>query len=344
MGTSINSTRISVSLKNSFRCYSNSIYNMSEYPTVKLNTGAEMPAFGLGTWNSKPNEVKVATETAIKAGYKHIDCAWIYGNEAEVGEGLKAAASKEHIFITSKLWNSCRKPEEVEPVYQETLKNLGIESCDLYLMHWPMAFKSGGEKMPMDDNNKIVPGDTPIKDSWQAMEKLYEEGKVKAIGVSNFNIDQMKELLSYAKVVPAMNQIENHVYLQQKELVDFCQSKGINITSYSPLGSPGWTGDRFPAPLKDETVGEIAKAHNVAPAQVLLRYNIQRGFVVIPKSVTPSRIEENIKCLSFKLTDEEMQKLAALDKGTQVRVCNFDIASHVPNYPFTGEQWLVEGK
>ncbi|CDS12732.1 hypothetical protein LRAMOSA04916 [Lichtheimia ramosa] len=277
---------------------------MASGRTFKLNTGAEIPCLGLGTWQSKPNEVYQAVLTALKAGYRHIDTAFVYGNEKEVGQALKdSGVPREEIFLTTKLWNTSHRPDLVAKALETSLANLQTDYLDLYLMHWPVAFVESNDLAPKDAEGKIQFDSTPYTETYAAMEKLVGD-KVRAIGVSNFTVKKLEKLLETAKIVPAANQVELHPYLPQQELLDFCAKKGIHVTAYSPLGSTD-------SPLmKDEQVAAIAKKYDASPAQVLLSWGIQRGTSVIPKSVTESRIISNFK--DVELSDEDFNKLNSL--------------------------------
>jgi diketogulonate reductase-like aldo/keto reductase len=266
--------------------------------TFKLNNGNTIPALGLGTWRSEVGKAANAVKVALDAGYKHIDCAYIYQNEHEIGQVFEKLSNRESIFITSKLWNSFHGKDQVKPAFEKTLGDLKLEYLDLYLMHWPVT------QDPETKENRIDPAS--IKVAWQEMEKLVDSGEVKSIGVSNFNINRLTELLQYARIKPAVNQVELHPYLPQTELLAFCAKHGIHVTAYSPLGST-------PGPetvLNDQVVADIAKKHDKTNAQVLISWAIQRGTSVIPKSVTPERIESNFQ--DFVLSDEEMKQLNEL--------------------------------
>ncbi|OQE27914.1 hypothetical protein PENFLA_c005G06538 [Penicillium flavigenum] len=259
----------------------------------KLNTGAEIPALGLGTWQSQPGEVARAVFHAIKVGYRHIDAALCYGNENEVGQGIKEAidagiVKREDLFVTTKLW--CSYHARVEEGLQQSLKDLGLDYVDLYLMHWPLAMNPKGNHnlFPKlaDGSRDIVHSHSHVT-TWKSMEKLVGTGKVKAIGVSNYSVKFLEELLPQATIIPAANQIENHPLLPQQEIVDFCNKSGIHITAYSPLGSTG-------SPLfTAEPIVAVANKRGVTPATVLLSWHIARGSSVLAKSVTPARIEAN---------------------------------------------------
>ncbi|RMZ91420.1 hypothetical protein DV736_g1332, partial [Chaetothyriales sp. CBS 134916] len=280
---------------------------------IKLNTGASIPALGLGTWQSPEGQVRKAVAHAIKVGYRHIDCAYVYGNEKEVGQGIadglkEAGISRADLFVTTKLW--CTYHTRVEENLNKSLEALGLDYVDLYLMHWPVPMNPNGnhEKFP-----KLPNGDRDLLrshshvDTYKSLEKLLPGGKVKAIGVSNYSKKFLEELLPKVDVVPAVNQIENHPLLPQHDVVDYCQSKGIVIAAYSPLGSTG-------SPLmKDEHIVKLAKQKSTSPGTILLSYHIARGIVVLAKSVTPSRIEENLKIIN--LSPEDLGYLDEISKN-----------------------------
>ncbi|KAK4046975.1 hypothetical protein OIO90_006367 [Microbotryomycetes sp. JL221] len=264
------------------------------------SAGAKIPAIGLGTWQSEPNKVRQAVTTAIQAGYRHIDCAWIYRNEDEVGQGIKdSGIERSKLFVTSKLWNNSHQPDKVEQALDETLSNLNLNYLDLYLMHWPVAFGKG----KTSDGKPNIDWDLthdPLP-TWQAMEKLVDKGKVKHIGISNFSIQRIQPLLKQARIKPAVNQVELNLQCAQPELVEWCLNHNILVESYSPLGSTG-------APqLEDPIVQDIAKQHKVGPANVLISWQVARGCICLPKSITPERIKSNFQ--DVELTADQVDRL-----------------------------------
>lgn len=270
-------------------------------PTLKsytLNTGAKIPALGLGTWQSKPHEVEKAVEIALRKGYRHIDTALAYANEAEVGLGIKnSGVPRDEIWITTKLDNTWHK--RVAEGLESSLKSLGTDYIDLYLMHWPSSTD------PSDLNKHYL--DWDFVKTWEEMQKLPKD-KVRAIGVSNFGIKNLEILLNSptCKVVPAVNQIEIHPNNPSPKLIKYNNSKGIHSTGYSCLGSTN-------SPLySDETLLSVAKAKGKTPQQVLLAWGIQQGWSVIPKSVNKERIETNFELDGWELTPEEIKSISGL--------------------------------
>lgn len=281
--------------------------------TATLHNGHTIPLVGLGTWKSKPGEVGQAVKTALLEGkYKHIDCAAIYGNETEVGQALKEAfeteggPKREEIFVTSKLWNTNHARDAVRPALEKTLSDLGLQYLDLYLIHWPVAFAGGKDD---DGSFKLAP--ISLRETWEAMEALVDAGLVRSIGVSNFNVQLLVDLLTYARIKPAVNQVEIHPYLPQPQLLAFCNKHNIHVTAYSPLGSsdsPLRKADD-PVVLNDATVASIASKYNKSSGAILLKYSEQRGISVIPKSVNRDRIVANNSISDFTLSQEDLDTL-----------------------------------
>lgn len=285
-----------------------------------LNTGTRISIVGLGTWNAHPDKVSQAVEYAIsECGYRHIDCAFVYHNEKEIGQGLAKvfrsnAVKREEVFITSKLWNTAHARNNVAAACKNTLRDLGLEYLDLYLMHFGIAIRHGVEDEPLDQNGFVITEKIPLRETWEAMEDLVKTGFVKAIGVSNFTAPMLLDLFSYAKIAPAMNQIELHPYLQQSNLVEFCKYKNILLTAYSPLGSPGALKKEDPILLDDKIIQTIARNHGKSSAQILIRWAIQRNTVAIPKSTMFEHIKTNIEIFDFKLSQEELDSIKTLDR------------------------------
>ncbi|XP_048395965.2 aldo-keto reductase family 1 member A1-B isoform X1 [Stegostoma tigrinum] len=320
---------------------------ISDY--VLLHTGQKMPLIGLGTWKSSPGEVKEAVWNAVKTGYHHIDCAAVYNNEAEIGEffkehvGADKIVRREELFVTSKLWNTKHHPEDVETSCCKTLEDLKLTYLDLYLIHWPHAFERGDNPFPKNPDGTIRYDFIDYKETWKAMESLVKKGLVKAIGLSNFNSRQIDDIISIANIKPTVLQIECHPYLAQNELIGHCQKHGLVVTAYSPLGSSDrlWKAPDEPLLLEDTNVKAIAEKHGKSPAQILLRWQVQRGVVAIPKSVNPARIAQNLQVFDFTLTEDDMKRIGSLNKNwryivPKIKVDNEFVprdAQH-PHYPF----------
>lgn len=265
---------------------------MNTIPEITLNNGVQMPQIGLGVYQASDDDTEHAVLAALQAGYRLIDTAALYKNEEGVGRAINASdVDRTDLFVTTKLWNSDQGYDKTIAAFDASLEKLGLDYIDLYLIHWPM------------------PGKDMIKDTWKAMEKLYADKKVRAIGVCNFGVNDLEKLLSYAEVPPVINQIELHPDFEQHEVRTFCDSHNIAVESWAPIGGSGNVGKLLANPV----ITKIAQEHQKTPAQVAIRWHLQSGLVVIPKSVHEERIRENFDVFDFELSLEDMTDIATLD-------------------------------
>ncbi|XP_076252981.1 aldo-keto reductase family 1 member B1-like isoform X2 [Rhynchophorus ferrugineus] len=314
-------------------------------PNVTLNNGMQFPMFGLGTWLAPLGECENAVYHAIKCGYRLIDCAWLYGNEKEVGAGVRKAINegivkREDIFITTKLWNTFHEREDVVPAIKRSLENLGFDYVDLYLIHWPVACKNSGVfdiHFPFKD---AVYYDHDFCQTWEGMEECVDLGLAKSIGLSNFNSVQVQKILDHARIKPVMNQIEVNPTLNQKPLTAFCRERGIHITAYSPFGSPArpWRKPDEPVvDLDDPKLIAIGQKYGKTTAQIILRYLIQLDVIPIPKSSNLDRIASNIQVFDFKLAPEDMKIMDSFN--CNARAVHAEELLESNQYPFRGVEF-----
>lgn len=263
-------------------------FTVSIFDTIELHNGVKMPAFGLGVYKVEEGEqLEKTIHTALDLGYRLIDTASFYKNEEGVGQGIRnSGIPREELFITTKVWNSEQGYENTLKAFDDSMERLGLDYLDLYLVHWPVKGK--------------------YLDTWRALEELYRKGRVKAIGVSNFKIHHLKDLLSHAAEKPVINQVELHPLLSQVELRGFCQQNDIKVEAWSPLSR-----GRF---LDEPILGKIAAQHGKTPAQVILRWHLQNQIIPIPKSVTPTRLKENADIFDFQLSQKDMDEINELNK------------------------------
>jgi 2,5-diketo-D-gluconate reductase A len=263
-------------------------------PNVVLNNGIEIPQLGFGVWRVPSEETQEVVELALEAGYRHIDTAKLYGNEDGVGAAIRASGlDRDQVFVTSKVWNDDQGYDDTLRAFDVTMKELGFDVLDLYLIHWP------------------VPSKGLAADTWRAMEKLYHDGRIRAIGVSNFHAHHLEALMGTAEVRPTVNQVELHPYHQQRDVRDANDRLEVATEAWSPLAK----GREL---LEDPVVVEIATRHGRTPAQVVLRWHLQHGTIVIPKSVTPSRIKENIDVFDFELDPDEILAVNGLNRDARI--------------------------
>ena len=301
--------------------------------TLALANGARLPAVGLGFWKVPKPRTADLLQAAIQVGYRHLDCACDYGNEAEVGAGIRAALAaglcrREDLWVTSKLWNAFHAEEHVRPALERTLKDLGLDYLDLYLVHFPLAqrfvpfekrYPPGWFFDPEAASPRMEFAKVPLHETWAAMEELVDSGFVKSIGVCNYGTAMLRDVLGYCRIRPQVLQIELHPYLTQEKLVRFCHEEGIAVTSFSPLGAQAYYSINMAKPgesvLEEPVVKEAARRLGKTPAQVLLRWGAQRGTAIVPKTEHVERLKENLAIFDFELSVEEMAAIGKLNRN-----------------------------
>lgn len=299
---------------------------------LQLASGNRLPRVGLGLWKVEPRQTAALVAEAVASGYRHFDSACDYGNEAEAGEGFDrvlrdGTARRDELWVTSKLWNQFHRREHVRPALERTLQDLRLDYLDLYLIHFPVSLRyvppetrypPGWLDDPDADRPVMVPDPVPISETWEAMERLVDAGLVREIGVCNFGVSLLRDLLSYAARPPAMLQVEMHPYLAQEKLLRFCRESSIAVTAFSPLGAQSYfqldMAGQGESVLEQPPVMEIAERHSRTPAQVVLRWGLQRGTAIVPKTSRPERLKENLALFDFELSDDEMDVISGLDR------------------------------
>lgn len=300
---------------------------------LTLYTGAKLPSVGFGFWKVEKPQAAGICRTVIECGYRHLDCACDYGNEAEVGQGIAGAIQsgmvrRDELWVTSKLWNTYHAAEHVQPACERTLKDLGLDYLDLYLIHFPIAQKfvpfehrypPGWFYDPAATPPRMEEVRVPIQETWRAMEKLVEKGLVKHIGICNFGTSLLRDLLSYAQIRPSVLQVESHPFLVQSKLLRYCQQEQIAYTAFSPLGPASYyslgMASQSESLMDNPVVQCIGLEKGKSAAQVLLRWGVQRGTAVIPKTTTLERMKENLNIFDFELSDADMESISSLDRG-----------------------------
>lgn len=300
---------------------------------LQLKTGDALPSVGLGMWKVDKPDVPGLIKDAVEVGYRHFDSAADYGNEKETGEGLKAVldaglCQREDLWITSKLWNTYHERDHVRHACEKSLADLGLDYLDLYLVHFPIALKyvPFEERYPPEwlydpnaENPKMEPVKVPLSETWAGMEELVRDGLVKNIGVCNFGTSLLRDLLSYAEIPPAVLQVESHPYLTQDKLLRFCQQEGIAYTAFSPLGALSYfslgMAEQNESVITEPAVVEIAGRLGKTPAQVVLRWGVQRDTAIVPKTSKRERLEENLAIFDFELTDADMDAISGLNRN-----------------------------
>ena len=281
---------------------------MSAVPNITLNDGNNIPQLGFGVFQIEPEDTAEAVSEALRVGYRHIDTAEMYGNEKEVGEAIRSfGLDRGDVYVTSKLNNAFHEPQDAREAFDRTLSELGFDYVDLFLIHWPLPTRYDGD----------------FVSTWKTLEEFQRDGRARSIGVSNFQIDHLKQLAAETETVPAVNQIEAHPYFTNDVVREYGQEHGIVTEAWSPIAQGGV--------LEDSTITQIADSVGKTPAQVVLRWHIQRGDIIFPKSVTPSRMQENFELFDFELGSDDMDAISGLDRGEDGRTGpNPDTFAYIP--------------
>lgn len=305
---------------------------------IKFRNKDTMPAMGLGTWKSEKSLVYKAVKTAIEIGYRHIDCAPIYGNEKEIGQAISECINegiieRKDLWVTSKLWNDSHREEDVIPALEQTLEDLEIDYLDLFLIHWPISLKKD-VYLAKSADDMISLDEIPLEETWKGMESAVNKNLTKHIGVSNFGKSNLSKLIKSSKIKPELNQVECHPYFQQNQLLEFCREEGVHFMAYAPLGSSdrpeSLKNEDEPSLLEDEVIHSIAKSRNATPAQILIAWSLSRSTSVIPKSTNEKRIKENFMAQQIELDKKEMEMISELDKGRRYLLGDFWVFENGP--------------
>ncbi|KAM7322570.1 hypothetical protein ACRRTK_018075 [Alexandromys fortis] len=320
----------------------------SKAQKMELNDGHSIPVLGFGTFVTEEHLKKKSMEStkiAIDVGFRHIDCSHFYQNEEELGQAIRSkiedgTVKREDIFYTSKLWSTSHRPELVRPSLESSLRKLNLDYVDLYLIHFPVSLKPGDSLLPQDEHGNLILDTVDLCATWEAMEKCKDAGLAKSIGVSNFNRRQLEMILKKPglRYKPVCNQVECHPYLNQSKLLDYCRMNDIILVAYGALGTQRYkncTNEDTPVLLEDPVLCAMAKKYKRTPALIALRYQLQRGIVVLAKSFNEEHIRENMQVFDFQLASEHMKILDGLDRN--LRYFPADIFKAHPNFPFCDE-------
>ncbi len=306
---------------------------MTTIPTLTVGGDGQMPVIGLGLWKIDRETVADVVVEAIRAGYRHLDSACDYGNEKEVGEGIRRAiaeglCTREDLWVTSKLWNTYHHPDHVIMAMDQTLEDLGLDYLDLYLIHFPIAlefvpfetrYPPEWVQDPSEEFPMMKPASVPLQDTWHAMETLVDSGLARHIGVCNYGVSLMRDLLNYARIAPAVLQVESHPYLTQANLMRFCAEEDVAVTAFSPLGALSYLeldmASQSESVLQQPSVMAIAERVGKTAAQVILRWGVQRGNAIIPKTSRPERLLENAAIFDFELSPADMAEINSLNRN-----------------------------